>query len=323
MSATGNVAVVFAYHNVGVRALAVLLARGVRVVLVVTHPDDPNENQWFDSVAALARCEGIPCIQPDNPNAPESVALVAACAPDYLFSFYYRHMLGSELLSLPKRGAYNLHGSLLPKYRGRVPINWAVCHGESETGVTLHEMVLKPDAGAIVGQEAVRILPNDTAHQVFQKVVCAGERLLWQVIPALLAGRVSAQAMDLSQGSYFGRRRPEDGRIDWRQSAWTIHNLIRAVAPPYPGAFFYWQGRRIDILSSHYRAEQALVSAAERPRLYWQEGGCYADCCDGYRLQLVQIGMDGLLLDQSAWCQQWGSEGLCLHPFPIEKENVL
>jgi methionyl-tRNA formyltransferase len=318
---SGAVAVVFAYHTVGVRALAVLLARGVRVALVVTHQDDPNENQWFDSVAALAQREGIAVIQPDTPNTAEVLARVVACQPDYIFSFYYRHMLGAELLAVPRHGAFNLHGSLLPKYRGRVPINWAVYHGASETGVTLHEMVLKPDAGAIAGQEAVTILPNDTAHQVFQKVVCAGERLLWRVLPALLAGQLQRQPMDLSQGSYFGRRRPEDGRLDWQQSAWRVHNLIRAVAPPYPGAFCAWQGGTLLVLGSHYRGEKALGEEQVWPCLYWQEGRCYVDCRDGHRLQLTQVVWQGEVLDQAAWFQLWGSEAHRLLPVPVREEN--
>ncbi|MBF0401578.1 MAG: formyltransferase [Magnetococcales bacterium] len=300
-------AVLFAYHNVGVRGLALLLAQGVHVPLVVTHGDDPNENQWFDSVADLAALEGIPVIMPDNPNDSLVVEQVRGCRPDFIFSFYYRHMLGLELLAIPARGAYNLHGSLLPKYRGRVPINWAVYHGEAQTGVSLHAMVQKPDAGALLAQEAVAILPNDTAHQVFQKVVCAGERLLLGVLPALLAGTAVATPLDLSQGSYFGRRRPEDGRIDWRSSAWQIHNLIRAVAPPYPGAFFVLAGSRVEVLLSHFRAESARSHAASWPCIYWEEGGgCYVDCLDGQRLQLRRLTRDGLVLDRAAFCQWLG-----------------
>ncbi|MBF0322686.1 MAG: formyltransferase, partial [Magnetococcales bacterium] len=250
-------AVVFAYHNVGVRGLATLLAHGFTVPLVVTHRDDPGENLWFDSVAAWAAREGIPTIAPDSPNTCEVLAQCIACAPDFFFSFYYRHLLGAELLSIPTRGAYNLHGSLLPHYRGRVPINWAVLHGERETGASLHRMVLKADAGDLVDQEPVAILDNDTAHMVFQKVVCAGERVLHRALPRLLAGNAMHTPLDLSRGSCFGRRRPENGRIDWRCSAWTIHNLIRAVAPPYPGAFFDHGQVRIQVLGSHYRREPA------------------------------------------------------------------
>ncbi|MFI4940917.1 MAG: formyltransferase family protein, partial [Burkholderiales bacterium] len=155
-------AIVFAYHNIGVRCLKVLLARGVDVALVVSHTDNPAETIWFESVAALCKEQAIPCITPEDPKSPELLAQVQKLQPDFIFSFYYRHMLPTGLLETAKYGAYNMHGSLLPKYRGRVPVNWAVLHGETETGVTLHEMVAKPDAGAIVAQTAVPILPDDT-----------------------------------------------------------------------------------------------------------------------------------------------------------------
>lgn len=230
-------AVVFAYHNVGVRCLQVLLARGVEVALVVTHADNPAEAIWFDSVAAFCDERGIACIMPDEPAAPELFVQVRAAAPDYLFSFYYRHMLPAALLALAPRGAYNMHGSLLPKYRGRVPVNWAILHGETETGATLHEMTARPDAGAIIAQVPVPILPDDTAYEVFGKVTVAAEQALWQVLPALLAGSAARMPNELGSGSYFGGRTPADGRIDWRQPAQAIYNLHRAVAPPYPGAW--------------------------------------------------------------------------------------
>jgi len=153
-------AVVFAYHDVGVRCLKVLLARGVRVSLVVTHEDNPNENIWFASVAETCREYGITFVTPEDPNSAKLLSQVQAAKPDFIFSFYYRHMLPVSLLNEARYGAYNMHGSLLPKYRGRVPINWAVLHGETETGATLHEMAAKPDAGAIVAQTAVPIQLN-------------------------------------------------------------------------------------------------------------------------------------------------------------------
>lgn len=208
-------AVVFAYHNVGVRCLQVLLARGVDVALVVTHEDNPNENIWFGSVASVAAEHGIPVVTPADPADPALRRAIADARPEFIFSFYYRHMLPVDLLALAPRGAYNMHGSLLPKYRGRVPTNWAVLNGETETGATLHEMAAKPDAGAIVGQTAVPILPDDTAAQVFDKVTVAAEQTLWRVLPALLAGEAPHLPNDLAAGSYYGGRKPEDGRIEW------------------------------------------------------------------------------------------------------------
>lgn len=230
-------AVVFAYHNVGVRCIQVLLARGVEIALVVTHRDNPDELIWFESVAALCAEKNLPCVMPDDPTDSSLQKQISAIKPQLIFSFYYRHMLPLSLLMQASAGAFNMHGSLLPKYRGRVPINWAVLHGEQTTGATLHEMVAKPDAGSIVAQTAVPILPDDTAHEVFGKVVVAAEMTLWNVLPEMLAGRTPRLPNILAEGSYFGGRKPADGRIDWQQTAQQIYNLHRAVAPPYPGAW--------------------------------------------------------------------------------------
>ena len=230
-------AVVFAYHNVGVRCIRVLLARGVEIALVITHQDNPAEQIWFESVAALCAEQGIPVVTPDDSTGDAVFEQVRALAPDFIFSFYYRHMLPLPLLQLAPHGAFNMHGSLLPKYRGRAPINWAVLLGEQITGATLHEMAAKPDAGAIVAQTAVPILPDDTAQEVFGKVVVAAEMTLWNVLPDMLAGHTPRLQNDLTQGSYYGGRKAADGEIDWQQPAQTIYNLHRAVAPPYPGAW--------------------------------------------------------------------------------------
>lgn len=230
-------AVVFAYHNVGVRCLRTLLDQGVDVALVLTHEDSPTETIWYDSVAQVCADHGIAAITVDDPNAADVVERIRALAPDFIFSFYYRKMLGAALLALPPRGALNMHGSLLPKYRGRVPVNWAVLHGETETGASLHYMEIKPDAGNLVAQTSVPILGDDTAFEVFQKVAVAAELTLARALPQLIAGTAPSIPLDLKSGSYFSGRKPEDGRIDWNKPARDTYNLIRAVAPPYPGAF--------------------------------------------------------------------------------------
>ncbi len=244
-SVSGKTAVVFAYHNVGVRCLKVLLAQGVDVALVITHQDSPTETIWFESVADLCRDHGIAFETPEYvADVKEGVdhgalwqARLADIAPDFIFAFYYRNMLPLALLSTAKLGALNMHGSLLPQYRGRVPVNWAIMRGETQTGATLHYMVEKPDAGDIVAQQAVPILPDDTAFEVFNKVCVAAEIALNEVLPSLLAGTAPRLKNDLSRGGYFGGRKAEDGRIDLSQSTQQIYNLIRAVAPPYPGAY--------------------------------------------------------------------------------------
>ena len=298
-------AVVFAYHNVGVRCLNVLLAHGVDVALVVTHRDNPKETIWFDSVAELAALHGIPTITPDNPNTPEVIAQIRALQPDFFFSFYYREMLRREVLEIPKRGALNMHGSLLPKYRGRVPVNWAIIHGENETGSTLHYMTEKPDNGDIVAQQAVPILPNDTALQVFQKVTVAAEMALNDVLPALLAGNAPKIRQDLGKGGYFGGRKAEDGIIDWSQSAQQLHNLVRAVAPPYPGATTQLMGQTMRILQTLVTG--CTAAGKERPAFYVKEGQAYAICGSGV-LRVVRFELDGAAMSAADFAAKYGAQ---------------
>ncbi len=284
-------AVVFAYHNVGVRCLKVLLAHGVDVALVVTHQDDPKENVWFERVSDAARDYDIPCITPADPNTPEILAQLRAVNADFLFSFYYRLMLKPAVLGTAKRGAYNMHGSLLPKYRGRAPVNWAVLHGERETGATLHRMVEKPDAGELVAQQAVLILPDDTAREVFDKVTLATEITLDNILPQLLAGTAPHVMADLKLGSYFGGRKAEDGRIDWTRPAQDVHNLVRAVAPPYPGAFCDMAGHRLRLLRTLIQPGQP---ATGKPTgLYAEEGHLLARCSDGRVVKILSLELDG------------------------------
>ncbi len=297
-------AVVFAYHDVGARCLQTLLAHGVEVALVFTHEDDPGENVWFQNVKSLASLYDLPVCVAEDPNQPEVVDRVRSLAPDFLFSFYYRRMLSDAMLGAARRGAFNLHGSLLPKYRGRAPVNWAVLHGEAETGATLHEMEAKPDAGPIVGQQRVPILPNDLAVDVFRKVTVAAEQVLQHCLPDLLAGRARRVPQDAAQASYFGRRRPEDGRIDWSRDAWSVHNLVRAVAPPYPGAFGQVQGHELRVLRTFYtgRTGHAQVS----PCLAFEGDRLLLHCADRGGLYVLNAELDGEKLDRAAFERAFG-----------------
>jgi methionyl-tRNA formyltransferase len=286
-------AVVFAYSEVGVRCVRQLLSQGVQIPLLFTHADDPQEHQWFGSVRQLAEQHGVEAVTPENPNTGPWLERGRAARPDFIFSFYYRYMLDKDWLAIPRLGALNIHGSLLPKYRGRAPVHWAIIHGETVTGASLHYMVEKPDAGALVDQQAVPILPNDNALQVSEKVAAAAERVLERSLPLLIAGTAPARPLDLKQGSYFGRRVPEDGRIDWRRGAAAVHDLVRAVAPPFPGAFTDLNGQRVAILET--RLDPGAVKyPGSQPCLYREAGEWYADCSDGRRLKILQLAVNGL-----------------------------
>jgi methionyl-tRNA formyltransferase len=291
-------AVVFAYSEVGVRCVRELLAQEVKIPLLFTHADDPAEHHWFGSVALLAQAHGLRVEAPADPNTLEWIAEGRRARPDFVFSFYYRHLLNAAWLALPKRGALNMHGSLLPKYRGRAPVHWAIIHGETVTGASLHYMLEKPDAGALVDQQSVPILENDTALDVSVKVAEAAQQVLARSLPKLIAGSAVGRALDLARGSYFGRRRPQDGRIDWRAGARSVHDLVRAVAPPFPGAFTEVNGCRLEVWKTRIDAGQPRFPG-RAPCLYAMDDRWYADCADGKRLEIVQLAIGGRPLQPS------------------------
>lgn len=255
---------VFAYHDIGFECLKVLIEAGEEVVAVVTHEDEPGEEIWFSSVAQLARKGQLPVYTPSNPNTADFVHLMRGLAPELTFSFYYRRLLSKELLEIPRLGGINLHGSLLPKYRGRAPINWVLVKGETETGVTLHYMVEKADGGDIIAQRRVPIDAEDTALDLFKKMTVAGRELLRDTLPLIKDGTAPRIPQDDGMATSFGRRRPEDGKIDWVQPAKSIHNLIRAVTHPFPGAFTFCEGKKLYVWRA-VPADSELSGASSVP----------------------------------------------------------
>ena len=235
----------FGYSEVGHACLELLLARGDNVIGLITHEDQADENIWFKTPALAAREHGLPVYTPESVNTPEWIDQIAAMRPDLILSVYYRHMIGPAILAMPALGAFNMHGSLLPKFRGRAPINWAVLHGAERIGMTLHRMVQRADAGAIIDQEGVAISPQDTAEQAFRKVLPCARTVLTRQIDHLLAGTATETPQNEAVATYFGGRKPADGRIDWTRPAAEIFNLIRAVTDPYPGAFTDHGGARL------------------------------------------------------------------------------
>jgi len=240
-------AIVFAYHDIGCVGLKALVEAGYDVQAVFTHTDSPDENNFFASVARTGAELNLPVYAPEDVNHPLWLNRIRDLQPDVIFSFYYRNMLSEELLALAPQGGFNLHGSLLPHYRGRAPVNWALVNGETETGVTLHKMVKRPDAGDIVGQKAVSIDAQDTALTLHGKVREAAQALLKAQLPSMLEGDFTLTPQDESKASYFGRRTAADGEIHWQKSATQINNLIRAVTEPYPGAFSFLGERKMVI----------------------------------------------------------------------------
>jgi UDP-4-amino-4-deoxy-L-arabinose formyltransferase/UDP-glucuronic acid dehydrogenase (UDP-4-keto-hexauronic acid decarboxylating) len=249
--------VLFAYHDTGYACLEALLALGAPIAALFTHQDDPHEEIWWRSCAELAARHAIPVFTPERVDD-GVIARVAALHPDVIYSIYCRYLLPDAILNSAAIGAFNLHGSLLPKYRGRAPVNWMIVNGEREAGLTLHHMVARADAGDIVAQRACTIEDSDTALTLYRKLVPLGAEIMREYHPLIVTGRAPRMKQDLARGSYFGRRRAEDGRIDWRWPARRIFNLIRAVTHPYPGAFCFAAGEKIFIWEARIANEDGL-----------------------------------------------------------------
>lgn len=254
-------AVVFAYHDMGCVGVQALLDAGFDIAAIFTHADNAQENAFFSSVARLAAERGIPVYAPDDVNHPLWVDRIAEMKPDVIFSFYYRNLLGEAILNNARIGAFNLHGSLLPAYRGRAPLNWVLVNGETQTGVTLHRMISRADAGAIIAQQAVEIADADDALSLHRKLTESAKHLLEGALPTLKNGTFSETAQDESKASYVGRRTPEDGRLEWEKPAQTLHNLVRAVSDPWPGAFSFVGTHKFIVWKSRVRSDVAPARA--------------------------------------------------------------
>ncbi len=285
-------AVLFAYHDVGCLGIRVLRRLGIEISAVYTHDDDPTENVWFGSVRKTCAELGVSVRAGADMKDPAEHARLRALAPRAIFSFYYRDMLPEAVLACASRAAVNLHGSLLPRYRGRAPVNWQLLHGEREGGVTLHHMVKRADAGDIVDQEPFPIGADDTPTDLFARVLSAAERVLERSAVGVVEGTAPRWVQLESKATVFGRRRPEDGRIDWRQSAEDVRNLVRAVTKPYPGAFCYAGREKVTVWSSRHATPGAPAKAAPGS-LRRERDAVLVACGDRRTLRLDRVEIGG------------------------------
>ena len=304
-------AVVFAYHDIGCVGIEALLNAGYEISAVFTHADDPREKTFFGSVAQLCAQHDIAVHAPEDPNHPLWIERINKLAPDFIFSFYYRHLLGENLLACARNGGFNLHGSLLPRYRGRAPANWVLVNGETETGVTLHRMVKRADAGAIVAQQRVSISATETALSLHGKLRTSAADLLSETLPLLGRGQLPGIEQDESRATYFGRRTPADGLIDWQQPASRLYNLVRAVTQPYPGAFCPLGERKLIVWSARVQAGNdgqapGTVLSCDPLRIACGE--------DSLLITAGQRGDEGLFLSGPQLAREFGLvEGSRLH----------
>ncbi|MES2253012.1 MAG: formyltransferase family protein [Pseudomonadota bacterium] len=253
---------IFAYSQLGYDCLRYIIEETTHTIAaVVTHEHNPNEHIWFNSPKDLAIHHGIDVLTPETLKDKNIQTQINAYQADVIFSFYYRNMIPEAILAHPPLGAYNIHGSLLPKYRGRCPVNWAIIHGEAETGVTLHHMVKAADAGDIVDQEATAITENDTAGTVMHRMNSLAVTVLKRSLPLIRTQTAPRIAQDVTQATYFGGRSAKDSEINWSHTATDINNLVRALqpSPQYPPAFGVINGIARNIVQSH------VMDSSEQP----------------------------------------------------------
>jgi methionyl-tRNA formyltransferase len=300
--------VVFGYHTIGYRCLKELLDRGEEICALVTHQDDPHEHVWFESVVELAQAAGVPVLSPNTPNTPAIVSHITTLQPDLILSFYYRRLLCQALLAIPRLGAINLHGSLLPKYRGRAPVNWVLVNGETHTGVTLHYMIEQADAGDIVAQRVVPIAFEDTALTLFEKVAQAALELFRETFPLIKVGHAPRTPQDPARATYFGSRTPDDGRIDWSRSALGLYNLVRAVTTPYPGAFTAYRGKKMYVWSSRLIPTSAGEPWPPGTIVGVQNGGCLVATGEGHLLLTLVQAEGEEVISGETWFRRAGVE---------------
>nr|WP_314418873.1 bifunctional UDP-4-amino-4-deoxy-L-arabinose formyltransferase/UDP-glucuronic acid oxidase ArnA [uncultured Erwinia sp.] len=307
-------AVVFAYHDIGCAGIRALHTAGFEIEAIFTHADNAAENQFYASVARTAAELGVPVYAPEDVNHPLWVERIKAMAPQMIFSFHYRQMLSDAILNSASEGAFNLHASLLPRYRGRAPLNWVLVNGEEETGVTLHRMVKRADAGAIVAQQRVAIDLQDTALTLHRKLCLSSAELLATSLPGILRGEITQREQDESQASYVGRRTPEDGRIDWSQPAYRLHNLVRAVTDPWPGAFSFVGSGRFIVWQSAIRHD----FPAAKPGTVLSVNPLIVACGDGALEIVTGQGDSGVYMQGRQLAQTLGLvSGAILHNQPV------
>jgi len=282
----------------GYACMEALLKMGAPIAALFTHRDDAHEEIWWQSCAELAAQHGIPVHFDESVEA--AGATIGPLQPAVIYSFYYRYLIPESVLGLAPLGAFNMHGSLLPAYRGRAPVNWMLVNGEREAGVTLHYMVARADAGDIIGQRSVEIDDSDNALTLYRKLVPLGVELIDELHPKIVADTAPRRKMNLSKGSYFGRRKPEDGRIDWRWPARRIFNLVRAVTHPYPGAFCFVGGRKLLVWEAKIGAENGTHGEPGRTIRKTADGSVEIAAGDGsviVKIAQFEGGVEGIALE--------------------------
>lgn len=279
-----------------VPSLEMLIAEGYTIAAVVTQPDRPQGRKKVltpTPVKEAALRHGIPVLQPQRLRNPEAVAELAEYKPDLIVTAAYGQILPKSVLDMPALGCLNVHGSLLPAYRGGAPIQRSIINGESVTGITLMYMAEGLDTGDMIARAEVPIEDDDTAGTMFEKLSQAGAELLRRELPRLVKGKVEAEPQDDSKATYAPNLTRDDEKIDWSRTSREIYDQIRGLVP-YSGGFTLWNGEVFKVWAAAKPDSAQKPSGDAQPGtvLELQEKGIVVKTGDG-TLTLLTVQPSG------------------------------
>jgi methionyl-tRNA formyltransferase len=312
----GHIVFVGAVHEAA-PALRALLDAGAPPTGVVTLDETlASRTAGAVDLAAIVAGRGIPVLRTANLNAPAEVARVRALRPVLIVVVGWTRLLSGELLAMPRLGCVGFHASLLPRHRGRAPVNWAILRGETTTGNTMMYLAPGADEGDIIDQRAVTIEPDDTCGTVYEKVAAAGAAMLREHLPALLSGTAPRRRQGDPEEKPLPKRTPEMGVTDWNRPARAVHDWIRALTHPYPGAFGFLDPLAGGAPERALPVRKVFLWSSEVPRDHEPEGapgaimGVEGDAvrigARGGSLRIVRIQEEGLPEESGAlWYSRW------------------
>ncbi len=235
-------------------------------IAIITQPDRPQgrgRKILPTPIKKIALDKGLEVFQPENINDEESIKRLKEFNPDVILVVAYGQILSNHILNIPKTGCINIHGSLLPKYRGAAPINRAVINGEKETGITFMFMNKKVDAGDIIFQEKIDISLDETCGELYYRLSALSAEALPKLLEKIKSGKIERISQDIKLVTFARKMNKEDGKIDWSNKGEKVYNLIRGTIP-FPGAFTYYKGRKLKITRARflddYQGETDTVS---------------------------------------------------------------
>ena len=264
-----------------------------QIIAVVTQPDKPSGRELKmqpPPVKMLAQKLNLPVLQPAKARDESLISELRAAKPDLIAVAAYGHILPPAILDLPGLGCLNVHTSLLPKYRGAAPIQWAIANGETETGVTIMKMDAGLDTGAILTQKQTPILPQDDSASLHHRLAVLGAELLVETIPGYAAGKILPRPQP-ENASYAPKIRKEDGQIDWNRPAQTIVNRLRAFTP-WPGAFTFLKTESKPVLLKVWHAEIGEKSGNPGEILSADQNGIIV-ACGKNALRILELQREG------------------------------